>query len=231
MVSSEIKNPRRFLPLALIGGTLAVVGIYLAANYSYFHVLTASEVAGSNRVAAVMMNRLFSGWGANAVSAAAMISIFAALNGSILSGARVPYAMARDGRFFPAMAHVNTKYHTPGAAIIGLSAWGAILVLTGKYDDLADFVVFGSWILYGMTTAAVIVLRKSQPNLDRPYRTWGYPVVPVVFVLAALLIEIVTLVNKPWQSGLGIVLILSGVPFYHRWKKKPYTAADWDGTR
>jgi APA family basic amino acid/polyamine antiporter len=219
MVSSEIKSPRRFLPLALIGGTLAVMCIYLAANFVYFHVLSAGEVAGSNRVAAAMMQRLFGGWGANAVSAAAMISIFAALNGSILSGARVPYAMARDKRFFPSMAIVNPRYHTPGVAILGLSAWGAVLVLSGKYYDLADFVIFGSWILYGMTTAAVIVLRRSKPDMDRPYRTWGYPFVPAVFVLAALLIEAVTLINKPWQSGLGIVLILSGIPFYRHWKR------------
>lgn len=219
MVSSEVKNPKRFLPLALIGGTLAVMAIYLAANFVYFHVLSAVEVAGSNRVAAAMMQKLFGGWGANAVSAAAMISIFAALNGSILSGARVPYAMARDRRFFPAMAIVNEKYHTPGFAIVGLSAWGAVLVLSGKYDDLADFVIFGSWILYGMTTAAVIVLRRSKPDMIRPYHTWGYPFVPAVFVLAALLIESVTLINKPWQSGLGIVLILSGIPFYSHWKR------------
>jgi basic amino acid/polyamine antiporter, APA family len=219
MVSSEIKNPRRFLPLALIGGTLSVIAIYLAANYAYFHVLSGPEVAGSNRVAAAMMQRLFGGWGANAVSAAAMISIFAALNGSILSGARVPYAMARDGRFFPSMANVNSTYHTPGIAILGLSAWGCVLVLSGKYDDLADFVIFGSWILYGMTTAAVIVLRRTKPHLDRPYHTWGYPFVPAIFVTAALLIEGVTLINKPWQSGLGIILILTGIPFYHRWKR------------
>jgi APA family basic amino acid/polyamine antiporter len=218
MVSSEIKNPRRFLPLALIGGTLAVVVIYLAANFAYFHVLSGEEVAGSSRVAAVMMQRLFGGWGANAVSVAAMISIFAALNGSILSGARVPYAMARDGHFFRSMAAVNPTYHTPGVAILGLSAWGAVLVLTGKYEDLADFVIFGSWILYGMTTAAVIVLRRAEPAMERPYRTWGYPVVPLIFVAAALLIEGVTIINKPWQSGLGLVLILTGAPFYRRWK-------------
>jgi APA family basic amino acid/polyamine antiporter len=219
MVSSEVRNPKRFLPLALIGGTMAVMAIYLAANFVYFHVLSAAEVAGSNRVAAAMMQKLFGPWGANAVSAAAMISIFAALNGSILSGARVPYAMARDGRFFPSMAVVNAKYHTPGVAILGLSAWGAVLVLSGKYDDLADFVIFGSWILYGMTTAAVIVLRRKKPHMNRAYRTWGYPFVPAAFVLAALLIEAVTLINKPWQSGLGIILILSGIPFYSRWKR------------
>jgi APA family basic amino acid/polyamine antiporter len=218
MVSSEIKNPRRNLPLALIGGTLAVVGIYLAANFAYFHVLSGQEVSESNRVAATMMRRVAGDWGANAVSVAAMISIFAALNGSILTGARVPYAMARDGRFFHAMARVHPTYYTPGVAILGLSAWGAVLVLSGKYDDLADFVIFGSWILYGMTTAAVIVLRKKRPAMARPYHTWGYPLVPAAFVAAALLIEIVTLWNKPWQSGLGIVLIAAGIPFYAKWQ-------------
>jgi APA family basic amino acid/polyamine antiporter len=221
MVSSEIKNPRRYLPLALIGGTLAVAGIYLAANFAYFHVLTGAEVAESPRVAAVMMQRLFGGWGANAVSIAAMISIFAALNGSILTGSRVPYAMARDGLFFRSMAAVNPHFHTPGVATMGLSAWGAVLVLSGKYEDLADFVIFGSWILYTMTTAAVIVLRKKKPDMPRPYHTWGYPIVPLFFVAAALLIEGVTVINQPWQSGLGIVLILIGIPFYFYWKKSP----------
>lgn len=220
MVSSEIKNPRRNLPLALIGGTMAVMGIYLAANFAYFHVLSGPEVAESSRVASVMMQRVFGGWGANAVSVAAMISIFAALNGSILTGSRVPYAMARDGRFFRSMASVNPSFHTPGVAIMGLSAWGAILVLSGKYDDLAEFVVFGSWILYAMTTASVIVLRRRKPDMPRPYHTWGYPIVPLLFVAVAFLIEVVTLINKPWQSGLGIILILMGIPFYRRWNKQ-----------
>jgi basic amino acid/polyamine antiporter, APA family len=220
MVSSEIKNPKRYLPLALIGGTLAVVGIYLAANFAYFHVLSAAEVGGSTRVAAVMMQKVMGGWGANAVSIAAMISIFAALNGSILTGSRVPYAMARDGVFFRSMASVNPQFHTPGVAIMGLSAWGAILVLSGKYDDLANFVIFGSWILYAMTTASVIVLRRKKPEMVRPYHTWGYPFVPLVFVAVAMLIEVVTVINQPWQSGLGIVLILMGIPFYYLWKKK-----------
>jgi APA family basic amino acid/polyamine antiporter len=116
------------------------------------------------------------------------------------------------------MARVHPTYYTPGVAILGLSAWGSILVLSGKYDDLADFVIFGSWILYGMTTAAVIVLRRTKPAMERPYHTWGYPFVPIAFVAAAVLIELVTLANKPWQSGLGIVLILAGIPFYSRWK-------------
>ncbi len=220
MVASEVKDPRRNLPLSLIWGTAAVIGIYLLANFAYFHVLSAAEVAGSNRVAAEMMRRVLGSPGANAVSVAAMISIFAALNGSILTGSRVPYAMARDGLFFRAVANVNTAHHTPGAAILGLSGWAAIVVLSGRYDQLLTFVIFASWLLYGMTTAAVFVLRKKRPDLNRPYRTLGYPVVPALFVIAALLIETVTLIHSPRESFMGIALILIGLPFYFLWKKR-----------
>jgi basic amino acid/polyamine antiporter, APA family len=220
MVASEVKDPRRNLPLALIWGTLAVIGIYLLANFAYFHVLSTSEVAGSNRVAAEMMRRILGAPGANAVSVAAMISIFAALNGSILTGSRVPYAMARDGLFFRSMAKVNVEHSTPGVAIIGLSAWAAIVVFSGRYDQLLTFVIFASWLLYGMTTAAVFVLRRKRPDLSRPYRTLGYPWVPALFVVAALLIELVTLYHSPRESLMGIALILVGLPFYFLWKRR-----------
>ncbi|MGI8988815.1 MAG: APC family permease [Bryobacteraceae bacterium] len=220
MVASEVKNPKRNLPLALIWGTVAVIAIYILANFAYFHVLTPSEVAGSNRVAAEMMRRILGAPGANAVSMAAMISIFAALNGSILSGSRVPYAMARDRLFFPSMARVNPQFHTPGVAILGLSAWAALLVLSGRYDQLFTYVIFASWMLYGMSTAAVLVLRRKRPDLVRPYRTLGYPLVPVLFVLAALLLEIFTMVHSPRESFAGIALILLGLPFYFYWKKR-----------
>ncbi|MDQ6664740.1 MAG: amino acid permease [Acidobacteriota bacterium] len=222
MVASEVKDPKRNLPLALIWGTLAVIAIYILANFAYFHVLTASEVAGSNRVAAEMMRRILGAPGANAVSVAAMISIFAALNGSILSGARVPYAMARDRLFFPSMARVNPQFHTPGVAILGLSAWAALLVLSGRYDQLFTYVIFASWMLYGMSTAAVLVLRRKRPDMARPYRTLGYPLVPILFVLAALLLEVFTMVHSPRESFAGIALILLGLPFYFYWKKRKF---------
>jgi APA family basic amino acid/polyamine antiporter len=220
MVSSEIRNPQRNLPLALIGGTSGVIAIYLLANAAYFHVLAPREVAGATRVAADMMGKIFGGAGANAVSIAAMISIFAALNGSILSGSRVPYAAARDGYFFSAIARVNPKYHTPGVSIMVLNAWAALLVLSGKYDDLFNLVIFASWILYGMTAAAVIVLRKKQPNLERPYRTLGYPAVPVLFIVGAFVLIVSTAIDKPLQAIEGITLILGGLPFYFYWKKR-----------
>lgn len=220
MVSSEIRDPQRNLPRALIGGTLGVIAIYLLANAAYFRVLAPAEVGGSARVAAVMMGKLFSGWGANAVSIAAMISIFAALNGSILSGARVPYAAAREGYFFKAVARVHPQRRTPSVSIWMLTAWACLLVLTGKYDDLFNLVIFASWILYGMTAAAVLVLRKKQPNLVRPYRTLGYPIVPILFVAGALVLVISTAVQRQRESAMGIGLILLGLPCYFYWKKQ-----------
>ncbi len=218
MVASEIRDPKRNLPLALIGGTMAVIVIYMMANWAYFRVLTPADVAGHKLVAAEMMQRIQGPAGAAAVSIAAMISIFAALNGSILTGARVPYAAAKDGLFFPAVARVHPTYHTPGVSIILMTIWSSILVLSGKYDDLFNFVIFGSWILYAMATASVFVLRRKRPDLPRPYRTLGYPVVPALFLVGAAILEVRTLIDKPVQALAGIGLMALGLPFYFYWR-------------
>jgi basic amino acid/polyamine antiporter, APA family len=218
MVASEIRNPQRNLPLSLIGGTAGVIGIYMLANWAYFRVLSPAEVGSNKLVAAEMMQRIGGSAGASAVSIAAMISIFAALNGSILTGARVPFAAARDGLFFRSAARVHPAFHTPGVSILMLSAWSAVLVLSGKYEELFDFVIFGSWILYAMATASVFVLRRTLPDLPRPYRTLGYPVVPILFLAGATVLEITTLWTKPRESIAGIVLILMGLPFYFYWR-------------
>ncbi len=221
MVASEVKQPQRNLPLALIAGTTAVIAIYLFANWAYFHVLSAGEVGANQRVAAEMMRRVVGDWGANAVSVAAMISIFAALNGAILTGARVPYAAARDGLFFPGFAHIHPRFRTPGVSIFGLTAWAsALIIISGSYKDLFTYVIFASWILYGMATAAVIVLRKKRPDLPRPYRTVGYPVVPLVFVLVAILLLISTLYDSPGESLKGLLIVAAGVPFYFYWSRR-----------
>jgi APA family basic amino acid/polyamine antiporter len=218
MVASEVKNPQRNLPIALIFGTCGVICFYLLANWAYFRVLSPAEVGAHKLVAAEMMQRIQGNAGAAVVSIAAVISIFAALNGSILTGARVPYAAARDGLFFRAAARVNPEFHTPGMSILMLCAWSCVLVVSGKYDELFDFVIFGSWILYGMATASVFVLRRKRPDLPRPYRTIGYPVVPVLFLLGAGILEISTLWTKPRESIAGILLILLGLPFYFYWR-------------
>ncbi|MEP6716340.1 MAG: amino acid permease, partial [Terriglobia bacterium] len=156
--------------------------------------------------------------GASAVSIAAMISIFAALNGSILTGSRVPYAAARDGLFFRSAARVHPAFRTPGVSILMLTAWSSILVLSGKYEELFTYVIFASWILYAMATASVFVLRKKRPDLPRPYRTLGYPVVPLLFLAGAAVLEFSTLIHQPRESITGIVLILLGLPFYFYWR-------------
>ena len=219
MVASEVRRPQRNLPLALIAGTLAVIAIYLLANLAYFYVLPASAVASSNRVASEMMRRILGAPGAAAVSIAAMISIFAALNGSILSGSRVPFAMARDGFFFRRVAFIHPSHRTPSVSILLLSGWASLLVLSGRYDQLYTYVIFASAILYGMATAAVIVLRVKRPDLPRPYRTLGYPVVPAAFVLGIACLIVSTLRTSPRESLLGLLLIAAGVPFYLWWKR------------
>ncbi len=220
MLGSEVENPQRTFPLALIGGVTAVIGVYLLTNAAYFSVLPAGEVASSSRVAADMMRRVAGPSGGAAVSVAAMISIFAALNGSILSGSRVPYAMARDGYFFRHIARVHPVFRTPSASILLLGVWSSLLVLSGHYSDLYNMVIFPSWILYGMTAASVIVLRRKNPSLPRPYRTWGYPWVPLGFVGVTILLLYQTLISAPRASGIGLVVIVLGVPFFLYWKRR-----------
>src|SRR5277367_5092537 len=222
MLGSEIERPQRNLPFALIAGTLAMMVIYLLTNLAYFYILSGPEVGGEasrmTGVAAVMMHRVFGSPGAAMVSVAAMISIFAAMNGSILSGSRVPYAMARDGYFFRSVSRLNPRYRTPGAAILLLGVCSSIVLLSGQYDQLYTLVIFPSWILYGMTAASVIVLRRKRPDLNRPYRVIGYPWVTLLFVLVAMLLLYSTLRSSPRESGIGLVLIALGVPFYFHWK-------------
>lgn len=193
--------------------------IYLLANFAYFRVLPADSVAANDRVAGEMMRHILGPQGAAAVSIAAMISIFAALNGSILSGSRVPFAMARDGLFFKAVGFVHPQHRTPSVSILALSAWAALLVLSGRYDQLYTYVIFASVILYGMATASVIVLRFKRPDLPRPYRTLGYPIVPAIFVLAIFCLVVSTLLKSPRESLMGLVLISLGLPFYVYWRR------------
>jgi APA family basic amino acid/polyamine antiporter len=220
MVSSEIRDPQRSLPRALIAGTAAVIAIYLLANLAYFYVLSAGEVAHTPRVAAEMMRKIYGAPGASAVSIAAMVSIFAALNGSILAGARVPFAMARDGLFFRSVARVHPVYRTPGVSILAMNVWAALLVLSGRYEQLYTYVIFASWILYGMAAASVVVLRRKRPGMARPYRTFGYPWVPVLFVLGAMAVLVFTLRQSPRESLLGLGIIFAGLPFYFHWRRR-----------
>ncbi len=218
MLGSEIDQPQKNLPRSLILGTACMMGIYLLTNLTYFYVLSGPEVGSSPRVAADAMRRVLGSPGGAAVSVAAMISIFAALNGSILSGSRVPFAMARGGLFFRSIGNVHPQFRTPGPAIALLGVISSLITLSGQYDQLYTLVIFPSWILYGMTAASVIVLRRKKPELPRPYRIAGYPVVPVLFVCVALALLYSTLRSSPRESGIGLGLIAAGLPFYFYWK-------------
>ena len=220
MVSSEIREPQRNLPRSLILGTAAVIATYLFINVAYFYVLTPAQVASSHRVAADMMSSLYGRAAAGALTIAVLISIFAALNGSILSGGRVPYAMARDGLFFRSAAVVHPVHRTPGNSMIMLCGWSCVVVLSGWYDDLYNFVIFGNWVLYLMTALSVFVLRKKAPDLPRPYRVFGYPLVPVLFVGMAAFLLVSTLQTRPRESVMGLVLMGLSVPFYFYWKNR-----------
>lgn len=224
MLGSEIERPGRNLPRAVIGGTLAIIGIYLAANLAYFSVLSSSAVAASPRVASDMMRHIAGVQGGAVVSVAVMISIFAALNGSLLSGSRVPFAMARDGYFFSAVKTVHPRFRTPSTAIAVLAGWASLLLLSGHYDELYTLVIFPSWILYAMTAASVLVLRRKLPTAVRPYKVPGYPVVPLLFVGVALVLLYSTLRESPRESAIGFGVILAGLPFYWSWKRRGLAA-------
>lgn len=219
MVSSEIRRPDRNLPRALIFGTAAVLVTYLLVNAAYFYVLSPAQAVQSQRIAAEMMSHLYGRGAAGAVTVAVLISIFAALNGSILSGSRVPYAMARDGLFFHSTAAVHPRFKTPGHSIISLCVWSCVVVLSGWYDDLYNFVIFGSWILYLMTAVSVFVLRRKRPDLPRPYHVIGYPLVPVLFSAVAVLLLVSTFHTRPRESLMGLGLMALGIPFYFYWKR------------
>jgi APA family basic amino acid/polyamine antiporter len=225
MVSSEIRNPQRNLPRALILGTAAVIATYMLINVAYFYVLSPVQVAHTDQVAAGMMAHLFGPGAAKAITIAVLISILAALNGSILSGARVPYAMAHDGYFFRTVGSVHPKYRTPGVSMILLCAWSCVLILSGWYEQLYNFVIFGSWILYGMTAASVFVLRRTRPDMDRPYRVVGYPAIPALFVLVAIVLLGTTLVHSPRESIMGLAFMLAGVPVYFHFRNKRIQSA------
>ena len=220
MVSSEIKDPQRNLPRALVSGTITVIVVYLLTNAAYFYVLPAAEVAASDRVAATMMRSIVGEFSSAAVSVAAMISMFGALNGTILAGARVPYAAARDGLFFRRLAYVHPGHRTPSISILAISGWAALLVFSGRFEQLFTYVIFAEWLLYGLTTAGVLVLRRKRPEMPRPYRTPGYPIVPVLFVLVAACLLVSTLVESPRESLMGLAVIIAGLPCYFYWKRK-----------
>ena len=219
--AGETKNPQRNLPLGLFIGIVACIAIYILAQLAYLYVLPASAIAKSDRIAADAMNQVVGPIGASIISFIILFSIMGATNQNFLCSPRVYYAMAKDGIFFKGLAAVHPKFLTPHVSIFAMGAWSMILILfIGTFERLFTYVIFGQWIFFGLTVAAVIILRKKRPDLPRPYKTWGYPITPIIFILAALYISINSLISQFWNAMAGLGIILLGLPFYFYWKRK-----------
>ncbi len=216
MAAGEVRNPERTLPIALIGGTLLVLVIYGMANVGYFYALPFSQVLspGELSVAARSAETFMGVGGITFLSVAFVISALGAMNGAILTGARVPYAMAQE-KLLPAwIGKLSKTAQVPVASVVIQGIWAGVLALSGTFETLTDWVIFSSWIFYGLCGYAVIRLRKTEPKLARPYQTPLYPVLPWLFILSSVALLVNSLVEMPKQSLFGLAFILAGVPFY-----------------
>ncbi|MCP4902556.1 MAG: amino acid permease [bacterium] len=219
-VSGEIMNPGRTLPRALIMGTVLITILYVLANLFYVVALPMSDLVGELQVAEQAAQALFGTTAAKLVAIAVTLSVLGALNGSILSGPRVAFAMARDGLFFKRLGRVHPRFETPGLAILAMGLWSAVLALSGTFETIITFTIFVSVVFWIAAAAAVFTLRRTRPDLPRPYRTWGYPIVPALFVLASVGILINTLLEQPREALAGLGVTLVGLPCYLVWRKR-----------
>ncbi len=235
--AGEVKNPKRNLPLSLALGTGVVIALYIAANFIYLSVLPligdangatvlarGIQYASSDRVGTAVMQEMFGATGAKLMAVAIMISTFGCCNGLILAGARVYYAMAKDGLFFKATGEVHPKYHAPRNALIVQGIWTCLLCLSGSYGQLLDYIIFAVLVFYILTIAGMFVLRVKQPQAERPYRAVGYPVLPAIYIVMALFIDVVLLRYKPQYTWPGLIIVLLGIPVYLIWSRRTAAA-------
>lgn len=220
--AGEVRNPRRNLPLSLALGVGAVSVLYLACNLVYLAVLPleAIQTAPEDRVATAVAAGILGPAAVQVMAAAIVVSTFGCLNGMILAGARVYYAMALDKLFFASVARLDPKHHTPAVSLAVQCVWACLLTLTGTYSDLLDYVIFAVLLFYILTIAGIFVLRRRRPDLDRPYRAVGYPVLPAAYVVLAGWIEVLLLLYKPSYTWPGLIIVLLGVPVYILWRKR-----------
>ena len=227
--ATRAHGPREIAFQSALGAIMLVVmAIYCLANLAYFYALPVAEVVTSNStryraalpVASKAATTFLGEYGGKLVAVAFVVSALGALNGSILSNARVPYAMARDGLFFARMAELSERTHVPVWSLVVQAVWSSVLAVSGTFDQLTDSLLFASWIFYGLVTSSVFVLRRRMPQGPRPYRTLGYPVVPAIFVLVSAWLVVNTLIEKRVESVTGLVLILAGLPLFYWFRSK-----------
>jgi len=219
-VAGEIKNPNRNILWALAGGMGVVILIYLSANLAYLHVLSIPEIAASDHVGATAAERTLGASGGKLVAVVILLSIIGTLNGCFLTSPRVFFAQARDGLFFSKFTEIHPRYHTPSFAIVAQAGWSIVLLLSGTYETLIDYAMVALWVFYALMVLGVILLRRSRPDLARPYKMWGYPITPVFFVAVATFFIVNAAVNRPAPSLASLGLIATGVPVYFFWRKK-----------
>jgi len=219
-LGEEVIEPQKNIPRAILLGLGTIGALYLLANVTYFRVLTFAEVAGSAHVASDAVRRFAGERGAIALTIAMAISALGALHVVVLTGARIPYAMARDGVFFKFAERLHPKLRTPSGSLVFLGTVAALLALSGTYEQLYSLFVFALWIFFALTAIALIRLRVTEPELARPFRAWAYPATPIVFLLAGVALTVNLWTQRPIRSTLGILVILAGVPFYYRWRAR-----------
>jgi len=229
--AGEVINPKRNLPLSLAIGTGVVIALYIGCNIIYLNVLPLAgtpdgttilqrgiQYATEDRVATAALSQMFGTLGGYLMAAAIMVSSFGCNNGLILSGARVYYAMAKDGLFFRSAGKLHPKYKTPAVSLMVQMVWICILCISGSYGQLLDYVVFAVLVFYILTIVGLFILRRTQPNADRPYRAFGYPVLPAIYIVMAIFIDIVLLRYKPQFTWPGLIIVLLGIPVYFAWR-------------
>jgi APA family basic amino acid/polyamine antiporter len=230
--AGEVKNPSRNLPLALALGTGVVIALYIACNFIYLCAVPLDGVpngatilergikyASEDRVGTAVMTQMFGPIGGLLMAAAILISSFGCNNGLILSGARVYYAMAKDGLFFRKVAKLHPTYKTPAVSLMVQMVWTCILCISGSYGQLLDYIIFAVLVFYILTMVGLFVLRRTRPDAERPYRAVGYPVLPAIYILMALFIDVVLLRYKPQFTWPGLIVVLIGVPVYYAWSR------------
>ncbi|MGO9086239.1 MAG: APC family permease [Candidatus Sulfotelmatobacter sp.] len=230
--AGEVKNPSRNLPLSLALGTGVVIALYIACNFIYLSALPLDGVKGGvttlargikyaaeDRVGTAVMTQMFGSAGGYLMAAAIMISGFGCNNGLILSGARVYYAMAKDGLFFRSVARLHPKYKTPAVSLMVQMVWTCVLCISGSYGQLLDYIIFAVLVFYILTIVGLFVLRRTHPDAERPYRAVGYPVLSAIYIVMALFIDIVLLRYKPQYTWPGLIVVLLGIPVYYAWSR------------
>ena len=218
-VAGEVKDPQRNLLRALAIGMAVVAALYVLANAAYLKVLTVPEIASTERVGAELAMRTMGSMGGTFLSVTVLLSIIGALNGCVLTAARIPFAQARDGLFFARFGEVHARFETPSSAIVWGGIWTAILILTGSYETLYSYSIVAAWIFYTLTVGAVFILRRKLPEAARPYRMWGYPVTPLLFVAVSVWFVANAFVTQPGPSAMACVIVATGVLAYWVWRR------------